>query len=171
MLYVLGSPCGPYYPEGMKPIKILVDDSYVRAWPNGCGDRKVAGNYGPTIFSQAGAQEQGYSQCLFLIPHDGELYISECGAMNIFFLIKSEQTGGSPQLVTPPLDGTILPGVTRDSILSLSREWGIYDVSERQISVSVQWAKILRLLLAVLELYVSTTACKKCRSRSWPRAR
>ncbi len=119
-LFVIASPVGPYYKDGFKPVKLWATDKYVRAFPGGTGNTKVGGNYGPTIIAQREAAEQGCQQVLWLYPEGGELYCTEVGAMNQFFVIKDKKTG-TPTLVTAPLDGTILPGITRRSVLELCR--------------------------------------------------
>jgi branched-chain amino acid aminotransferase len=125
--FVILSPVGAYYPEGMNPVKILVVDKYVRAVEGGVGAAKTAGNYAASLYAAEEAKHQGYTQVLWL---DGvhRKYIDEVGTMNIMVKIGDE-------IVTPPLtSGTILPGVTRDSALTLMREWGLR-VSERQVSI------------------------------------
>jgi branched-chain amino acid aminotransferase len=133
LLFVITSPVGPYYKTGFKPIRLTCDTPFIRAWPGGTGNSKVGGNYGPAMKAQADAAARGYSQVLWLFGN--EEYVTEVGAMNVFFLIKSPQTG-RPELITPPLTtGDILPGVTRDSILHLARNWDDVDVSERSLTI------------------------------------
>jgi branched-chain amino acid aminotransferase len=124
--FVILSPVGAYYAEGMNPVKILVVDQYVRAVEGGVGAAKTAGNYAASLYAAEEAKHQGFTQVLWL---DGveRKYIDEVGTMNIMVKIGDE-------IATPPLTGTILPGVTRDSALTLMREWGLR-VSERQISI------------------------------------
>lgn len=123
---IICSPVGAYYKEGINPVKIFIEDEYVRAVKGGIGEAKTGGNYVASIKSQVKAHDGGYSQVLWL---DGvhRKYIEEVGAMNIFFKIDGVVT-------TPMLNGSILPGVTRDSVLALCREWGI-PTSERRISI------------------------------------
>ena len=123
---IILSPVGAYYESGLDPVKIWIEDEYVRAVKGGIGEAKTGGNYVASLASQVKAHEEGYSQVLWL---DGvhRKYIEEVGAMNIFFKINGT-------VVTPKLNGSILPGVTRDSVLALCREWGI-PTEERQISV------------------------------------
>jgi branched-chain amino acid aminotransferase len=129
LLYVILSPVGPYYKTGFNPVRLTADTECVRAWPGGTGAAKVGGNYAATMKPQAKAVETGYSQVLWLFGENEE--ITEVGAMNVFFFLVNEETG-RPELVTAPLTrGDILPGVTRDSILHLTRAWGEFDVSER----------------------------------------
>lgn len=117
-VYVITSPVGPYYESGFKPIKLYADDKNVRAWPGGVGASKVGGNYGPTINPQMLAAAKGCAQVLWLFPEDGDHFVTEVGAMNVFFVI--ETTAGETELITAPLDrGDILPGVTRRSLLKL----------------------------------------------------
>lgn len=123
---IILSPVGAYYASGLDPVKIWIEDEYVRAVKGGIGEAKTGGNYVASLASQVKAHDEGYSQVLWL---DGvhRKYIEEVGAMNIFFKINGV-------VVTPKLNGSILPGVTRDSVIALCREWGI-PVEERQISV------------------------------------
>ncbi len=124
--FVILSPVGAYYPEGMAPVKILVVDKFVRAVEGGVGGAKTAANYAASLYASEEAKHAGYTQVLWL---DGvhRKYIDEVGTMNIMVKIGDE-------IVTPPLTGTILPGVTRDSVLALMRKWGLR-VSERQVSI------------------------------------
>ena len=124
--YIICAPSGAYYPTGLAPIKIKVEDKYVRAVRGGMGFAKTGGNYACSIKAGADAGKEGFSQVLWL---DGQelKYVQEVGAMNMMFLIDDK-------LVTAPLDGAILPGITRDSILALARSEGI-TVEERRLSV------------------------------------
>jgi branched-chain amino acid aminotransferase len=124
--FVILSPVGAYYPEGMAPVKIRVEERYVRAVEGGLGGAKTGANYAASLMAGEEAKHSGYTQVLWL---DGvhRKYIDEVGTMNIMVRIGDE-------IVTPPLAGTILPGVTRDSTLHLMRKWGL-KVSERQISI------------------------------------
>lgn len=126
MFIIILSPVGPYYPEGLDPVKIWIEDDFVRAVKGGIGEAKTGGNYVASMKSQVKAHDEGYSQVLWL---DGveRKYIEEVGAMNIFFKINGT-------VVTPKLNGSILPGVTRDSVIQLCKEWGI-PIEERKISI------------------------------------
>jgi branched-chain amino acid aminotransferase len=131
LLYVISSPVGPYYKSGFKPIRLTTDTPYVRAWPGGSGNTKVGGNYAPTMKPQGIAAKAGYAQILWLWGDE----ITEVGAMNVFFFLVNKETKRK-ELVTAPLTrGDILPGVTRDSILHLTRSWGDFDVSERFLTM------------------------------------
>ena len=130
-LYVIASPVGPYFPEGFNPIKLYADPHHARAWPGGTGAAKVGGNYALGIRPAYEASRKGYAQILWLYGEDHQ--VTEVGTMNIFFLLTNAQ--GRRELVTAPLDGTILPGVTRDSILALTREWKEFEVSERKYTL------------------------------------
>jgi len=123
---IILSPVGAYYPEGMDPVKILIETDDVRAVKGGTGEAKTGGNYAATIRAQDKAKDKGYTQVLWL---DGihRRYIEEVGTMNVFLML-----GGT--VVTPPLEGTILPGVTRDSVLKLLASWDI-PVQERPIAL------------------------------------
>jgi branched-chain amino acid aminotransferase len=124
--FIILSPVGAYYAEGFKPIKIMVSHDHVRAVRGGIGEAKTPGNYAASLLAGQNAKENGYSQVLWL---DGieRKYIEEVGAMNIFFVLDDE-------LVTPELSGSILPGVTRDSVLQLAKMWGL-KAAERKISI------------------------------------
>lgn len=119
LLYVIASPVGPYYSTGFKPVSLEATDYAVRAWPGGVGDKKLGANYAPCILPQLDAAKRGYHQNLWLFGDEG--YITEVGTMNAFFVFKDSKTGIN-ELATAPLDGTILEGVTRDSILQLCKE-------------------------------------------------
>lgn len=124
--YVILCPVGAYYAEGFNPVKILVTKDHVRAVRGGVGDTKTMANYAASLYAGEAAGHEGYTQVLWL---DGveQKYIEEVGSMNIFFVINGE-------LVTPALNGSILPGITRDSVLFLARSWGVR-VAEKRISM------------------------------------
>ncbi len=125
--YVILSPVGAYYPEGMNPVRILVVDTYVRAVEGGVGGAKTGVNYAASLYAAEEAKHAGFTQVLWLDGRERK-YLDEVGTMNIMLKIDDE-------VITPPLSqGTILPGVTRDSALTLMREWGLR-VSERAISI------------------------------------
>ncbi|RFU35372.1 hypothetical protein B7463_g958, partial [Scytalidium lignicola] len=119
LLYVIASPVGPYYPTGFKAVSLEATDYAVRAWPGGVGDKKLGANYAPCIVPQLEAAKRGFHQNLWLFGE--EEFVTEVGTMNMFVVLKDKQTGQN-ELVTAPLDGTILEGVTRDSVLALARE-------------------------------------------------
>lgn len=130
-LFVILSPVGPYYKEeGFNPIRLYADTENRRAWPGGMGFAKAGGNYAPTILPQVEAQEHhGCAQILWLFGE--EHYVTEVGAMNIFFLMEKEG-GGGVELVTSPLDaGDILEGVTRRSVLELAQGWKVMEDGTR----------------------------------------
>lgn len=153
LLYVILTPVGPYFKSSEVGVSLFADTQCIRAWPGGCGDRKVGSNYGPTIETVKKALQKGYHQVLWLYGEHHE--ITEVGAMNVFMVYLNDD--GERELVTPPLNGLILPGVVRNSILALSREWGQYKVSERTISMK----EICRLFSEnrLLEMFGSGTAC------------
>lgn len=126
IFFVLCSPSGAYYPEGLNPVKIYVETKYVRAVRGGMGFTKTAGNYAASLKAQDEAEKQDYTQVLWL---DGieRKYIEEVGTMNVFFVIGDE-------IVTPALQGSILPGITRMSAIDLLKSWGM-SVSERRLSI------------------------------------
>ncbi|MFW6334054.1 MAG: branched-chain amino acid aminotransferase [Desulfosalsimonas sp.] len=124
--FIILSPVGAYYKEGFNPVKIWVTEKYVRAVPGGVGEVKTAGNYAASLYAGEEAHNKGYTQVLWL---DGveRKYVEEVGSMNIFFVIDDE-------IITPELSGSILSGITRDSVIMLARKWG-YPVKERRISI------------------------------------
>ena len=124
---VILSPVGPYYAEGLKPVKIYVEDEYVRAVKGGMSFAKTAGNYAASLLAGEIAHEKGYSQVLWLdgVSHKN---VEEVGAMNIFFKFNDE-------LVTPALNGSILGGITRKSVVELAKHMGI-KVSERTVPIA-----------------------------------
>lgn len=123
---VILSPVGPYYVGGLTPTKIYVEDKYVRATAGGTGEAKCGGNYAASLKAQEEAHEKGYEQILWL---DGveRKYVEEIGTSNAFFVIDGE-------VITAPLSGTILPGITRDSIIQLLKKKG-YKITERRLSI------------------------------------
>lgn len=123
---VILSPVGAYYKEGINPVKIYVEDDFVRAVKGGLGYAKTAANYAASLKSQVIAEEKGYTQVLWL---DGinRKYIEEVGTMNVMFVIDGE-------VVTPELNGSILPGITRMSTIELLKDAG-YKVTERRVSI------------------------------------
>ncbi len=123
---IITGPVGAYYKEGINPVKIYVETNYVRAVVGGLGEAKAAANYAASLKAQVEAKEKGYTQVLWL---DGieKKYVEEVGTMNVFFIIGDE-------VVTPELTGSILPGITRKSVIELLKSWG-YKVSERRISM------------------------------------
>lgn len=124
--FIILSPVGTYYPEGFKPVKIWVETKYVRAVVGGIGTAKTPGNYAASILAAEEAKANGFTQVLWL---DGveKKYIEEVGTMNICFKIDNK-------IVTPALNGSILGGMTRDSVMHLARDWGM-EVNEIQISI------------------------------------
>lgn len=118
-LFCIISPVGPYFKSGFKPVSLEADPANVRAWPGGTGQYKLGGNYAPALRPQMEAASRGYAQNLWLFGEDHKL--TEVGTMNMFIVLRTED-GKGVEIVTPPLNGMILPGVTRDSILTLARE-------------------------------------------------
>lgn len=123
---IILSPVAAYYAEGINPVKIYVENEYVRAVKGGTGFAKTAANYSSSLKSQTVAEEKGYTQVLWL---DGveKKYIEEVGTMNVMFVIDGE-------VVTPAINGSILPGITRMSTIELLRSEG-YKVTERRVSI------------------------------------
>ncbi|HRN26303.1 MAG: branched-chain amino acid aminotransferase [Ignavibacteriaceae bacterium] len=125
-LIFLLSPVGAYYAEGFKPVKILVQDDYVRAVRKGLGECKTSANYAASLLAAQEASKKGFTQVLWL---DGveQKYLEEVGTMNVFIQFKDE-------IATPKLSGSILPGVTRRSVIQLLKEWGM-NITEREVSI------------------------------------
>ena len=119
---VILSPVGVYYPQGINPVNIYVETKYIRAIPGGTGFAKTCGNYAASMKAQAEASEKGFIQVLWTI---GERpVVQEVGSMNVFFKIDG-------QVITPELDGSILPGITRDSVIRLLKSWDVPVVEKR----------------------------------------
>ena len=132
---LLASPAGAYFPRGVKPVRVWLSTEYVRAAPGGTGEAKVAGNYASSLLAQAQATDQGCDQVVWLDACERR-YVEEMGTNNLFFVFG---TGSEARLVTPELSGSLLPGITRDSLLTLAADSG-YPVEERKISVE-EWLK------------------------------
>ncbi len=135
-LYILfGSPSGAYFPKGIKPVTVWISIDYARAAPGGTGDAKCAGNYAASLVAHKQALSEGCDQVVWLDSTERK-YIEEMGGMNLFFVYTK---GAKTKLFTPKLTGTLLPGVTRDSILTIAQDMG-YEVEEGSLSVD-QWKK------------------------------
>jgi branched-chain amino acid aminotransferase len=126
MFFIILSPVAAYYKEGFKPVRLFVEDYYVRAAVGGVGDAKTGGNYAASLMAAAKAEEKGFTQVLWLDAKEKK-YVEEVGSMNIFFVVNGK-------LVTPSLGGSILPGITRASVIELGKSLG-YEVEERPISI------------------------------------
>lgn len=193
LLYTILSPVGGYFKAGATSmgVSLLADPRYTRAWPGGVGDRKMGSNYAPTIQIQKEATKLGLQQVLWLYGDDHQC--TEAGTMNFFVLLVNEQGGEidietaayqlinrlsstERELITPPLNGLILPGITRDSILHLAREWRQFKVTERPINMfEVKRAlyegrvsrslevclklSLTEIFLQILEMFGAGTAC------------
>jgi branched-chain amino acid aminotransferase len=125
-MFIVLSPVGTYYAEGFNPVKILVEEEHSRTAPGGLGDLKTPANYAASLFSAERAKAKGFTQVLWLDAVEKK-WVEEVGTTNIFFRIGDE-------LITPPLEGTILPGITRDSIIKIAKREKI-KVTERRISI------------------------------------
>jgi len=147
LFYIILCPVGAYYPEGFNPTKIYVSDTYTRTAPGGVGECKAAGNYAASLYASREASRLGYTQVLWLDALTRSRP-EEVGTSNIFFVVNG-------RLVTPPLEGTILPGITRDSVIKLARSWGI-EVEERRLSMD----EIIDMLSSgeLTEIFASGTA-------------
>uniref|UniRef100_A0A8D2CU85 Branched-chain-amino-acid aminotransferase n=1 Tax=Sciurus vulgaris TaxID=55149 RepID=A0A8D2CU85_SCIVU len=157
LLFVILSPVGPYFSSGtFNPVSLWANPKYVRAWKGGTGDCKMGGNYGSSLFAQCEAAENGCQQVLWLYGEDNQ--ITEVGTMNLFLYWINED--GEEELATPPLDGIILPGVTRRCILDLAHQWGEFKVAERYLTMDDLTAALEG--NRVREMFGSGTACVVC---------
>jgi branched-chain amino acid aminotransferase len=129
---IITSPVGAYYPEGLNPVKLITSGEYVRAVKGGVGAAKTPANYAASLLPGEEAKKKGFSQVLWLDGLENK-YLEEVGTMNIMFVIDGK-------LITPPLEGSILPGVTRDSVISLAEHWGI-PVELRPITIDEVFAE------------------------------
>lgn len=131
--FLIASPSGAYFKGGIKPVSVWLSEDYTRAAPGGTGEAKFAGNYAASLLAQAQAQEKGCDQVVWLdaIEHK---YIEEMGGMNLIFVYGS---GDDVTIVTPELSGSLLAGITRDSLLQVARDLG-YGTEERRISTD-EW--------------------------------
>ena len=127
VLFIITSPVGSYYAKGLAPTRILVEEKFSRTAIGGLGDAKTAANYAASLLAAEEAKRRGFDQVLWLDSQEHG-YVEEVGTMNIFFVI-----GGT--LITPPLGGTILDGITRRTVIELAHEWNI-PFEERRISMS-----------------------------------
>ncbi len=126
LLYVIVGPVGAYYAEGFNPVRIYVEEEFVRAVAGGLGEAKTPANYAASLLAAQLAHARGFTQVLWLDACDKK-GVEEVGTMNIFFKIAGE-------VITPELSGSILPGITRDSVITLCRHWGL-KVTERRITI------------------------------------
>ena len=147
LFFIIMGPVGAYYAEGFGPTKILVTEEFSRAVPGGTGHCKAGGNYASSLYALEMAKKMGYTQVLWLDAVERK-YVEEVGTSNMFFRIGDE-------LVTAPLGGTILPGVTRDSVIRLAASWGV-KVAQRRVSMDEVMAAIAAGTLT--EAFASGTA-------------
>ncbi|HPD57377.1 MAG TPA: branched-chain amino acid aminotransferase [Smithellaceae bacterium] len=147
LFFIVVGPVGAYYPQGFSPTKIYVSEEYVRAAPGGTGYTKAGGNYAASLYASKIATNMGYTQVLWLDAREKK-YVEEVGTSNIFFFINDE-------LITPALTGTILPGITRKSVIQLAKHFGM-KVAERQISIDEVTESLQK--GALKEVFASGTA-------------
>jgi branched-chain amino acid aminotransferase len=131
LFMVIASPAGAYFPRGVKPVSVWLSEEYVRAAPGGTGAAKAGGNYAASLVAQAQAAENGCDQVVWLDATERR-WIEEMGGMNLYFVYGRK--GQTPHIVTPELSGSLLPGITRASLLQIAADLG-YEVSEGRISV------------------------------------
>jgi branched-chain amino acid aminotransferase len=133
LFLVIASPAGAYFSRGVQPVSVYLSEDYIRAAPGGTGEAKCAGNYAASLLAQEQAAAAGCDQVVWLDALE-KRYVEEMGGMNLFFVLGE---GNDAELVTPELTGTLLPGITRDSLITLAGDLG-YRVSERRFSVE-EW--------------------------------
>lgn len=133
LFLIIASPAGAYFPRGVQPVSVYLSEDYIRAAPGGTGDIKCAGNYAASLLAQEQAIAAGCDQVVWLDAVE-KRYVEEMGGMNLFFVLGS---GDDAELVTPELTGTLLPGITRDSLIEVARAMG-HTVTERRFSVD-EW--------------------------------
>jgi len=138
LFILIASPAGAYFPQGVKPVTVWISLDYVRAAPGGTGFAKCAGNYAASLAAQMQAKEEGCDQVVWIDAIHRQ-YVEEMGGMNIFFVY---QENGKTIVVTPELTGTLLPGITRQSLLEVAKELG-FGAEERKISID-DWENHLR---------------------------
>lgn len=132
--FVIIGPVGSYFAEGFNPVSVYIEDSYIRAAVGGVGNAKTGGNYAASLHVGNEAKQKGYSQVLWLDAQERR-YVEEVGAMNICFVYEGKR------IVTPPLSGSILPGITRDSVLTLGADLG-YEMAEERVDVTEMLADV-----------------------------
>jgi branched-chain amino acid aminotransferase len=135
LFLIIASPAGAYFPRGVQPVSVYLSEDYIRAAPGGTGDIKCAGNYAASLLAQEQAIAAGCDQVVWLDAVE-KRYVEEMGGMNLFFVLGE---GDDAELVTPALTGTLLPGITRDSLITMAREMG-HTVTERLFSVE-EWRR------------------------------
>jgi len=138
LFLLIASPSGAYFPKGVKPVTVWISENYVRAAPGGTGSAKCGGNYAASLIAQTEASAQDCDQVVWLDAVERR-YVEEMGGMNIFFVY---QEGGQTTVATPTLTGTLLPGITRLTLLELAKSLG-FKAEERRISVE-EWQKALQ---------------------------
>ena len=126
LFFIILGPVGAYYKEGLNPVKIWVEDKYIRAAVGGLGEAKTAANYAASLLAAEEAKAKGFTQVLWLDAAKRK-YVEEVGTMNMFFVVDGE-------VITAPLNGSILPGVTRDSVIRLVKDWGM-KMTERSLAI------------------------------------
>jgi branched-chain amino acid aminotransferase len=136
LFLLIASPVGAYFPRGVKPVSVWLSEDYVRAAPGGTGEAKCAGNYAASLVAQAQAADKGCDQVVWLDAAERR-WVEEMGGMNLYFVYPDPAAPSGARLLTPELTGALLPGVTRDSLLTLARDLG-YETGEGRISTG-QW--------------------------------
>jgi len=121
--FTIANPCGAYFQKGLRPMALLADPTYVRAWEGSAGGAKVGPNYGPVMLPQQLAHQKGFTQPMWLYPtKDGDYQITECGTLNLFVLWKKPGSSNEVELVTAPVSDLILPGINRLSVVELVKQ-------------------------------------------------
>ncbi|MFV0127613.1 branched-chain amino acid aminotransferase [Streptomyces sp. HMX112] len=138
LFLVIASPAGAYFPGGVRPVSIWLSEDRVRAVPGGIGFAKTGGNYAASLLAQAEAAAKGCDQVAYLDAVEHK-WVEELGGMNLYFVYGAESGGGRTRIVTPELTGSLLAGITRDSLMTLARDLG-YEAEEGRVSID-QWKR------------------------------
>ncbi len=167
LFLIIACPAAQYFPKGLHPVTAWISEEYVRAALGGTGAAKCAGNYAASLVAQRQAQGQGCDQVVWLDSNERK-YVEEMGGMNVFFV---EQAGGRTTVVTPQLTGSLLAGVTRDSVLRLARDAG-FGAEERQVSVdeweaSARSGKMTEAFACGTAAVITPIGALKSERRSW----
>jgi branched-chain amino acid aminotransferase len=163
LFFVIATPVGPYFPGGFAPVKVMVSTEAMRAANGGTGAAKTAGNYAASLLPILEAKQAGYDQVLFLDPRRAR-FLEEFGGMNVFVVRDG-------RLLTPPLGGTILPGITRDSLLTLAREDGIAcaeeDIALDDVLAGIERGEVTEVFASGTAAVVTAIGTLAVRGREW----
>ena len=169
LFLVIASPAGAYFPGGVKPVSIWLSENRVRAVPGGMGDAKTGGNYAASLLAQAEAAAKGCDQVAYLDAVEHK-WVEELGGMNLYFVYGGAD-GEKPRIVTPTLTGSLLAGITRDSLLSVARDLG-YEAEEGRVSID-QWRRdtengtLTEVFACGTAAVITPVGTVKCESGEW----